>query len=144
MYTGLKHAHYTLMILLIILLLYTAARFFFNAMNGKKFGKFEDKQSLITLILAHTQLLLGLGLYFSGPWLDAWSAEGAMKNAATRLIILEHPLTMMIGIVLITVGRAKAKRIVEDQKKFKTTAIFYAIALVLILARIPWANITNG
>lgn len=144
MYTGLKHTHYTLMIILVILLLFTAARFFMNSRTGAKFGKFENIQSLLTLITAHLQLVLGLGLYFNGSWASMLSNMGEiMKDSATRLIVIEHPLTMIIGIVLITIGRAKAKRKATDKEKFTTTAIFYGIALVLILVRIPWGQI-NG
>lgn len=144
MYTGLKHTHYALMIILIILLLFTVARFFMNSRTGQKFGKFEDKQSLFTLIAAHTQMVLGLSLYFIGPWSSSLSNMGEiMKDATSRLLVIEHPLTMLIAIVLITIGRAKAKRKETDSSKFSTTAIFYGIALVLILVRIPWSQI-NG
>ena len=144
MYIGLKHTHYALMIILVILLFYTAGRFFINSKNGQKFGKFEDKQSLFTLIAAHLQLVFGLSLYFIGPWSSQLSNMGEiMKDSATRLIMIEHPLTMIIAIVLITIGRAKAKRKDNDASKFLTTAIFYGIALVLILVRIPWSQI-NG
>lgn len=66
-----------------------------------------------------------------------------MKDATTRLLVIEHPLTMLIAVVLITIGRAKAKKKTTDSSKFLTTAIFFGIALVLILVRIPWDRI-NG
>ena len=61
-----------------------------------------------------------------------------MGNSASRLLAIEHPLMMLIAIVLITIGWSKHKKKTEDSSKFKTFAIFYGLALVLILARIPW------
>jgi lauroyl/myristoyl acyltransferase len=45
---------------------------------------------------------------------------------------------MLIAIVLITIGSAKAKRQTDDSQKYKKLAIWFGIALVLILAAIPW------
>jgi hypothetical protein len=45
---------------------------------------------------------------------------------------------MIIGIVLVSVGRIKAKKLTDDVAKHKTTFIFFAIGLLLILSRIPW------
>jgi hypothetical protein len=61
-----------------------------------------------------------------------------MGNSLSRLFALEHPLTMVLGIVLITIGYSKAKRTADDRTKFKLIAWCYGIGLVLILSRIPW------
>lgn len=61
-----------------------------------------------------------------------------MKEPLQRLYVLEHPLTMIIAVVLITVGYARAKRLQDDKKRFRSIAIFYSLALILILSRIPW------
>jgi hypothetical protein len=47
---------------------------------------------------------------------------------------------MILAIVLITIGWSKHKKKTTDSAKFKTFAIFYGIALLLILYRIPWIN----
>ncbi len=61
-----------------------------------------------------------------------------MKNALSRLYILEHPLTMITAVVLVTVGYSRAKRLGEDRKRFRSVYLLYGIALLLILVRIPW------
>ena len=61
-----------------------------------------------------------------------------MKNSTLRSNILEHPLTMIIAIALITIGYSKHKKKLTSAAKFKTIAIFYTIALLLVLAKIPW------
>jgi len=117
-----------------------------NAVTGVlKKRTFTDKDlriGLFTLIVSHIQLLIGLGWYFMSPWYKALKANGSevMGDKAARLLAVEHPLMMVIAIVFITIGWSKHKKKTEDAAKFKTFAIFYGIALLLILSRIPWSN----
>ena len=118
----------------------------FNAIMSlkreEKFKAGDRKLGLIALILTHTQLIVGLITYYVSPWYKAMKVIGmgnAMKNAELRLMSVEHPLTMIIAIALITVGWSRHKKLSEDKAKFKSFAIFYGIGLVLILARIPWS-----
>jgi hypothetical protein len=45
---------------------------------------------------------------------------------------------MVLAAVLLTIGRKKAEKLEDLSKRNKTIAIWYTIALVLILAGIPW------
>lgn len=118
----------------------------FNAISGLRSKReFTDKDlriGLFTLIVSHIQLLIGLGWYFMSPWYKALTTEGGgvMKDSATRLLAIEHPLMMIIAIVLITIGWSKHKKKTEDIAKFKTFSVFYGLALLVILSRIPWSN----
>ena len=117
-----------------------------NAIIGlKQKKKFTDKDlrlGLFTLIVSHIQLLIGLGWYFMSPMYKALKANGGeiMGNKAARLIAVEHPIMMILAIVLITIGWSKHKKKTEDTAKFKTFVVFYGVALLLILSRIPWNN----
>lgn len=118
----------------------------FNAITGLRSKReFTDKDlriGLFTLIVSHIQLLIGLGWYFMSPWYKALTSDGGavMKDSTTRLLAIEHPLMMIIAIVLITIGWSKHKKKTEDAAKFKTFSIFYGLALLVILSRIPWSN----
>jgi dipeptide/tripeptide permease len=110
-------------------------------MSSGKFTALDDKLSLFSLITAHVQLLLGLGLYFISPLVEAAMADGmgeAMKSTVMRFWLVEHIFGMVIGIALITVGRIAAKRATEDNAKFKKIAVYFSIGLLIILATIPW------
>lgn len=115
-----------------------------NALLGlTKKRDFTDKDvriGLFTLIVSHIQLLIGLGWYFMSPVYKALKVDSAsvMSNSGSRLLAIEHPLMMIIAIVLITIGWSKHKKKTEDVAKFKTFVIFYGIALILVLSRIPW------
>jgi hypothetical protein len=64
-----------------------------------------------------------------------------MKNADLRFYVIEHIMVMLIALVLVHIGRSKAKKAHTDISKHKTSAIFYTIGLVLILSRFPWNKI---
>jgi Na+/H+-dicarboxylate symporter len=113
-----------------------------NAVLGfTKKRSFTDKDlriGLFTLIVSHIQLLIGLGWYFVSPWYKSMKENGI--DTGNRLLALEHPVVMILAIVFITIGWSKHKKKIEDTEKFKTFSIFYGIALLLVLYRIPWNN----
>jgi len=41
---------------------------------------------------------------------------------------------------VITIGYSRAKKLTESRAKFRSIYMMYAIGLVLILSRIPWAS----
>ena len=138
METGLLHLH-SFMAYLVLLGLIISIVFAFMGMSGNKpFTDKDRKRGLLGLIPAHLQWVLGVILYFVSPRGISLATEGFMKESVQRLYVLEHPLTMVIAVVLITVGYARAKRLQNDKKRFSSIAIFYTIALILVLARIPW------
>jgi hypothetical protein len=134
------HSYWAYLVLLFIIFAV------YNAVTGlTKKREFTDKDlriGLFTLIVSHVQLLIGLGWYFMSPAYKALKMDSAsvMGDSASRLLAIEHPLMMIIAIVLITIGWSKHKKKTEDSAKFKTFAIFYGLALLLILAKIPWSQ----
>jgi MFS-type transporter involved in bile tolerance (Atg22 family) len=51
---------------------------------------------------------------------------------------LIHISLMVISILVITIGSARAKRAEMDRLKFKILLIWFSIALLIILMAIPW------
>ncbi len=93
---------------------------------------------LITLIAAHTTLLIGLyqvyGYY--QKYLDRKAEDNSislMKDKAFRFFIIEHPLLMIISIVLITMAYSNTKK-----ANYKKAFLLFLIALILVLVAIPW------
>ena len=105
--------------------------------SKKEFTPKDRKIAILGLIGTHMQLLVGLILYFVSPLGSA--VFGQMKDAALRLTSLEHPLTNLIAITLITIGWSKHKKATTNEAKFKSIAIFFGLGLLLILSRIPWS-----
>jgi hypothetical protein len=120
--------------ILLALLLTVIARAFIGMQNKSAFGNTDNKLSLFLFISTHTQLLLGLILYFVSPAV-IFSGE-SMKNSITRYWLVEHLLGMTVAIVLITMARITMKKLADDTAKHKRMFVFNTIALVVILAMI--------
>ena len=136
MYEFIKQFHSGWAYLAILVLVIAVVNSFIGKSSQKEFTLKDRKIALFALIGTHTQLLVGLVLYFVSPLGSA--AFGQMKEASLRLTSLEHPLINIIAIVLITIGWSKHKKAATNEAKFKSIAIFYGLGLVLILSRIPW------
>ena len=136
------HSYWAYVTLLIIVLASL------NALKGlfanSEFKHKDFRLFLFALIVTHIQIILGLFLYIYSPnAMKAIKSSGmgaVMKDSLLRFSSVEHPLIMIIAVVLITMGYSKQKSKEESNAKFKTLAIFYTIALVLILSRIPWGT----
>jgi fucose permease len=61
-----------------------------------------------------------------------------MKDANNRFFTMEHALMMVIAWILVHVGRVAVKKSVTPAGKHKKALIFFGIAILLILAAIPW------
>lgn len=139
MYIGFKHLHSYLAYFLLAVLIFSILFAFYQMVRKGSFSERARKISLAGFIAAHLQLLLGLILYLISPvGLAQFSAE-AMGDSLSRLYILEHPLTMILGIVLISVGYIKAKKPGDDVRRLRTIFLYYSGGLILFLIRIPWS-----
>lgn len=96
--------------------------------------------------LMDLQFLLGLILYVLGPYAGTLfsSFRDAMGQAVLRFFALEHPLQMLIAIIVAHVGLGLAKKATTDRAKYKRAAIAFTIALVIMLAGIPWPGSEHG
>lgn len=137
MYNGLLHAHSGLRWVALILIVVAI----FNAAKSQTSGKYLKKDKMINLfamIILHTQLLIGLGLFFINEKSKVSYGEGWMKDAMFRFFGLEHILGMLIAITIVTIGRKKAEKLVGTRDKHRKIMVTYTIGLILIVASIPW------
>jgi len=144
-HTILKHTHGGLRWLLLIGLVVAIIKFVTGWSKNRVFDSGDKKVALFTLIFAHLQLVLGLVLYFMGPWPEmlAENAAEVMKSGELRFYAVEHLIGMLVAIALITVGYSRAKRLKLDFKKFKVLLWTYLVSLIIILINIPWDRLAN-
>ncbi|MDO9374935.1 MAG: hypothetical protein Q7T76_10970 [Ferruginibacter sp.] len=114
-----------------------------NAVTGvlskRSFTSADNKSNLFFMISCDIQLLLGLILYFTNSWFDRLKDLGNnMKDPYNRFFTMEHLLMMLIAWILVHVGRAQVKRATTSGAKHKRMLIFFGLAIVLVLASIPW------
>ncbi|UKM65806.1 hypothetical protein GSB9_02377 [Flavobacteriaceae bacterium GSB9] len=141
MYDVVKSLHSYWAYLVLLVLVIATFNAIIKTFGDKEYEANDFRKSLFTLIVSHIQLLIGLVLYFVSPRLQLFSELGmgeVMKDATNRLYLVEHPLINIIAVALITIGYSKHKKKLTSKVKLKTIAIFYSIALVLFLSRIPW------
>jgi hypothetical protein len=118
----------------------------FNAFGGwlskSPFGKKDNALQASFVGLMHTQLLIGLILYFFLSPLGSAAFEGGMgavmKNGALRYWAVEHITVMILAVIVAQVGRSISKKAQTAPKKHRVSAIAFSVALVLMLSRIPW------
>ena len=130
------HAHSGLRWILLVLLVVSIVNAYKKWKGNEDFTAIDNKLSLFTLITAHIQLLLGLGLFFTSIKVALSGLD--MSNAIARFFTVEHTLGMLIAIVLITLGRIQSKKILDSALKHKKIFTMFLIALILILVSIPW------
>ena len=142
MYIYLKTVHSYWAFFVFFVLVAVIVNAFIGRYMGKEFSIKDLRISLFGLIFSHIQLLIGLILYFVSPWFDQWAeiGMGVMKDAQARLYLVEHPITNILAIVLITIGWSMHKRQSESSKKFLRIILFYSLGLFLLLSRIPWST----
>jgi hypothetical protein len=99
-----------------------------------EFTGLDDKMSLWLFILTHTQLLIGLFLFFVSPVVIFSGAS--MKDPIARYWLVEHNTMMLIAIILITMARITAKKMSDATARHKRLFIFNVLALLIILAAI--------
>ncbi len=142
MQTGLIHLHNFLRWVILILLVISILKAYSGWQGRKVFAPGDKKIWLFTMISAHTTLLLGLYQVVLGRYgiFSTTLPEGTsvMKDKFFRFFWVEHPAGMILAIVLITLGYGMSKKSVSDEVKYKKAFYYFLIALIVILATIPW------
>ena len=144
MYTVLLHLHHWMPFLWLLLILVVLVQNFLVWKSDREFTASLKRQNTITIVLTHIQVTVGLVMLI-GFNMDMFSDMGTlMGDAAMRFKYVEHPTTMLLGAVLITIGNAKSKRQEAAKNKAKTVVIWFGIGLLLIALRFPWEAFLQG
>lgn len=126
MYQILKSAHSGWRYLVLILLVVAIIQALAGWLGKKPYTEGNRKINLFTLIFVHTQILIGLVLYFMSP----------LVEAGIRYWKMEHIAMMIFAAILVTVGNARSKRGDDPVAKHKAVALYFGLALIIIVAAI--------
>ena len=146
MYSTVYFIHSWWAYLVVLVLIIASVNALIGLFTKRDYGANDFRIALFTLIVSHIQLLIGIVLFFVAPYFQVLLNSGmgeVMGDNTLRLYIVEHPLMMIIAVVLITIGYSKHKKKLTSNPKFKMLAIFYTLGLLFVLSRIPWANWLN-
>ena len=139
----LKFIHSYFAYLVITLLVVSTIRFLVRYLLSKEYTPTDFRIALITFIVSHTQLLIGLFLYFISDKFSLWyelSFNEIINSPINRLYLIEHPIVNIIAIVFITRGYSLHKKRRVSKSKFQAIGFHYLLGLVLLLYFIPWSN----
>jgi hypothetical protein len=123
----------------------------FEAARGRALGR----GGLFFTIALDVQLLLGVLLYVAlSPVTQAALADmgAAMRNSTWRFWVAEHPALMILAVVCGHVARVVARRAAGGSVGQGSSALpsgrapllWFAFALLAILAAIPWPILSHG
>ena len=107
----------------------------------------DDRAGRLFGISVDVQFLLGILLYFvlspfTGQAMQDFGL--AMRTSGLRFWAVEHVAGMLIAMTLAHIGRARVRKAATDRKRHRTAMVFYGLALLAILASIPWPGTPNG
>jgi hypothetical protein len=92
------------------------------------------------------QLVVGLVLYLAlspAVTVGMGNPSAAMADAQQRFWMIEHPMAMVLGLVLAHIGVAKSRRRAGTAGS-RQAAWFFTIAVLLVAAMVPWPFLDYG
>lgn len=113
-----------------------AGRFTKRSWNGV-----DENVSRWFVISVDIQVLIGLLLYFfySPYTMSAWrNMAGAMGDAIARYWMVEHVVGMIAATAFAHIGRVRIRKTADPVRRHFLAAVFFGIALVLMLISTPW------
>nr|WP_294859797.1 hypothetical protein [uncultured Fluviicola sp.] len=140
MYSTLIFLHSLTRWLVVISLIYAIYRAYRGFRLQKTFTKADNSIRHWTTTIAHVQLIIGILVYTQSPSINYfWKhTKVAINNWDVTFYSLIHAFLMLLAIVVLTIGSAKAKRMGTDREKFRTMLIWFLVAFILIFIAIPW------
>jgi hypothetical protein len=109
--------------------------------SGRPWTRTDGTMAKVFGTTLDIQFLLGILLY---AWLSPITRVafadfgGAMRTAGLRFWAVEHLIGMVIAVGLVNVGRVKIRKAAGDRRRHTLAAIYFGVALIIMLASIPW------
>jgi heme A synthase len=145
MYDGLLHLHSGLRWIALLALIYAIFNAWTRYRGGNTYRGTDKALNTVAMALLHTQVVIGLTLYFlnfsgnGGKYQSYFSNAGnAMSDSVGRFFVMEHLVMMLAAVVFATIGYLRAKRAEDPKKMHRRIFVWYTIVLLIILAAIPW------
>ena len=107
----------------------------------------DERAGLWFTISLDLQFLIGLLLYLALSPITHGAFQdfgGAMQDRVARFWAVEHVFGMIVALALAHIGRSRVHKTGYDLRRHKLAAIFFTLALLAILASIPWPSLPYG
>jgi hypothetical protein len=144
MYPVILKIHQILSWLVLLAAAFTLYRSWKGIIFKKQWFNSDKVAGMLLAVFMDLQVLAGILLYFVYSPITRIvfsDLKAAMADAPVRFYAVEHILLMLVAIILVHIGRAKARSAQFAARKHRISAFFYMLATALILLRIPWDRI---
>lgn len=140
MYPILLAIHSLVRWLVVITLILSIFRAYTGWRNRKTFSQKDESLLRMTVGVAQLQMLIGIVLYFVSPLVRYFFGHlsKAIKPREIRFFGLEHSTMMITSVILITIGAGLSAKRTDDAQRFRTIAIWFTIAFIILFFSIPW------
>lgn len=124
MYNFLLMAHSGWRYIALLVLIIAIVKYLIGWFGQSQWRNLDRQIGLITTIGVDIQGLLGIIL-----WAVA-AGMGLMEGRAVRM--MEHPVIMLVAVVIMHIGWNRARKATTDASKFQTAAITFLVTGVLV------------
>ena len=132
--------------IVILSAVWTLVQAWHGLLSRRTWSRSDKLAGLTFTTVANVQLLIGLTLYFISPNIQPLFGAPAYAFSSTMAFFLTayHPAMMFLAICFAQAVYSVAKRVADDKNKFRWAAYGYSLAIVMILAAIPWPAYSFG
>ncbi len=135
MFSILTHSHsglrYIVLFLIIALIVQSIKAF----MSKVEYNQGIQKLANITVYVFYLNVIIGFILYYLSSKVQF--GPDTMKESLLRFFTMEHPLMILISLILIRIGIYRYKKL-KSLKGNKVLMIYTIIGLITLIAAIPW------
>jgi len=134
--------HSILRWIVILLAVVTIGRALIGWLGKKPWTQLDSRLSSVFTIGFDIQVFVGLILYFISPnnQVALRNFGAAMGNADLRFFAVEHIFLMILALGIAHAGRTLSRKAKDAFKKHRNAALFYILAILIVLSAIPWAT----
>lgn len=126
--------------------LLAAARAWIGRVGGRPWSSADTGVARAWVVSLDLQALVGILLYgvFNPAIAEAFRNTAlAVQSRAMRFWVIEHPVAMLAALALAHIGLSKARK-ADGPESQRIASLFFTLALLLVLAAIPWPVFTYG
>ena len=143
MYTFILAVHNIMRWIVIVLAIIALVRAYWGWFGKREWSLTDRKVGMYFSISMDVQLLLGLILYFGLSPITRAAIQNigaAMAEAGLRFFALEHLLVMLLAVIVVHIGTALSRKADDSMAKHRRAAIWFTLAVLLILVGMPWSR----
>jgi preprotein translocase subunit SecY len=114
-------------------------------LQAREWLRLDDRLHVAFVASVDAQMLIGIVLYaFLSPISGAMfhDTSAAMHDPVARFFGVEHLVGMVAAVALVHVGRARSRKAATPKLRYRNAWLFTLIALIVMLASIPWPGLT--